>query len=296
MGSWQSFLVLLQADKAVAVLAVTLVGYLLTANFLRLPTVAIPAVYASDFSSTITSENPAYAHSIKLGNDWCTPADLQVCTTAPPVTPCCTSALSASPFQRVSDSAVVLLGLLLPVLLMTVRAVAWRLALGVRYAQSFASAPWLGLDRSCTELLLLQRPKHTGGTTKGHTTVSFLQAGGSGDVATTSMTFRGDRAAAGPHQGASDEDEEGHPSDQNSPAGTAAAAQLGCLLARYGWLLFLWESFVCVPVAVVVQAVACLAVKVRLPAARCAAPQPNYGSQTFSSQPHYGSQSLSKRL
>jgi hypothetical protein len=48
------------------------------------------------------------------------------------------------------------------------------------------------------------------------------------------------------------------------------------VLVRFGWLLFLWESVACVPVAIIIQGVACLAVKTAV-----GAPRPMYYALTL---------------
>jgi len=278
---WLPFLALLQLGKILALLAAALVGYLCTISLLRLPPVTIPAVYASNFSAVLTTENPTYASSVQLGSDlYCTPADLRVCTTAPPTTACCIAALTTAPYQQVSDSAVLLLGLLVPMLLLLVRAFVWRLAVGARFAPSLAAALpaaaaacWVGLDRACADLVLHPRPPHDGRKNAGSVSpLHTADAAGS----SSQLTYRGGGGGPPSARVGAGGGDEGEDDDNDVPGLPASAAPLDRVLARFGWLLFLWESAACVPVAIIIQGVACLAVKTAV-----GAPRPMYYALTL---------------
>lgn len=182
----------------------------------------IPPISASNFSM-----NPTFSYPIRLGTDLCSPATLQQCLTSSKGI-CCNN--DVSPYETITDSNVVLIGLLLPAILLMIRTLLWRAMISTRFSSfgAYDGINGFAIPADCTDILVnsLQfdnLPKH--------------ELGENGDAAALLTSSPS-------------------PSDVDTAVATMA------VFTRSGWLLFYWESFVCLAVADLYQAIVIAAVKV----------------------------------
>jgi len=176
----------------------------------------IPLISASNFSL-----NPTFSYPIRLGTDLCSPATLQQCTTSSKGI-CCNN--DVSPYETITDSNVVLIGLLLPAILLMIRTFLWRAMISTRFSSfgAYEGINCFAVPADCADIL-----------------VNSLQFDNVSkhDLGETALLTSS-------------------PSDVDTSVATIA------VITRSGWLLFYWESFVCLAVADLYQAIVIAAVKV----------------------------------
>ena len=197
----------------------------------------IPPISASNFSiGVLSSVNPTFSYPIRLGTEWCSPTNLQQCMKSNKGVCCNTSANAPSPFETISDSDVVLIGLLLPAILLMIRTLLWRAMIATRFSSFGAYEGMMNgfaMPADCAEILV--NSVHIDNLSSP---VAKRELGDDGDVdAAALLTLT--------------------TADVDASVATTVA-----VVTRSGWLLFYWESLMCLAVADLYQAIVVAAAKV----------------------------------
>ena len=196
----------------------------------------IPPISTSNFSTgVLSSVNPTFAYPIRLGSQICSISNLQECSRSSQGVCCNISDNAPSPYETISDSNVVLIGLLLPAIILMIRTLLWRAMIATRFSsfRAYEGINGFAIPADCAEILVnsLQNDTLSRPGSKHHE-----MGGDNGDA---------DVTATAPA------------ADLDSSVATTVA-----VITRSGWLLFYWESLMCLAVADLYQAIVVAAVKV----------------------------------
>ena len=197
----------------------------------------IPPISASNFSAgVLSSVNPTFSYPIRLGTDWCSPKNLQQCMKSSKGVCCNISENAPSPYETISDSNVVLIGLLLPAILLMIRTLLWRALIATRFSSfgAYEGVNGFAIPTNCADILV----------------ISVQIDNFSHPVAKPELGDNGDADAAALLTLTT-------PADVDASMATTVA-----VVTRSGWLLFYWESLVCLAVADLYQAIIVAAAKV----------------------------------
>ena len=184
----------------------------------------IPPISASNFTT-----NPTFSYPIRLGADWCSPINLQQCLKSSNGV-CCNNN-NVSPYETITDSNVVLIGLLLPAILLMIRTLLWRAMISTRFSsyRAYEGVNGFAIPADCADILV---------NSVQFDNLSKQELGENGDAdAAALLTLT------------------------TADVDTSVAATIA-VVTRSGWLLFYWESLICLAVADLYQAIVVAAAKV----------------------------------